>query len=89
MKMIRLAWLATPALLLVSLSLPVWPQANAISPVADRRKALNDLFHEYWEANLEHSPEFASSIGDKRYNDKISDFSVKAFNDWLATEQTS
>ena len=88
MKMIRFAWLATLALLLFPLSLPVWPQANAVSPVADRRKALNDLFQEYWEANLEHSPEFASSIGDKRYDDRISDFSVRAFNSWQATEQT-
>ena len=54
----------------------------------DRRKALNELFHEYWDANLENSPEFASTIGDSRFNDKISDVSVKAFNNWLATEQT-
>ena len=53
----------------------------------DRSKALNALFHDYWEAELKHSPEFASSIGDKRYNDQISDRSVKAINDWLAIEQ--
>ena len=41
----------------------------------DRRKALNDLFHDYWEDRLKHDPEFASSIGDKRYNDQISDYS--------------
>jgi uncharacterized protein (DUF885 family) len=60
------------------------------APVAsldDRRKALNSLFAEYWEANLKHSPEFASILGDKRYNDQVSDLSVKAFNDWLAREQ--
>jgi uncharacterized protein (DUF885 family) len=55
--------------------------------VEDRRKALNALFHDYWEANLKISPEFASSIGDKRYNDKLDDSSVKAINDWLAIEQ--
>jgi len=49
----------------------------------DRRKALNAVFHDYWEDLLEHNPEFASSIGDKRYNDKISDFSVKAVNEEL------
>src|ERR1700728_1816883 len=86
--MIRFARLAPLALFSTCLSLPVWPQANAVPPAEDRRKALNDLFHEYWEANLEHSPEFASSIGDKRYDDKISDLSVKAFNSWQATEQT-
>ncbi len=61
-------------------------QAQAApAPVEARRKALNDLFQEYWEANLEHSPEFASEIGDKRFNDRISDYSEKAENEWLAT----
>jgi uncharacterized protein (DUF885 family) len=52
-----------------------------------RRAALNGLFKEYWDADLERSPEFASTIGDKRFNDKISDYSVKAVNDWLEQEQ--
>jgi len=67
-------------------------QALSASPapaasVEDRRKALNALFHDYWEASLKHSPEFASSIGDKRYNDQIDDNSVRSINDWLAAEQ--
>ncbi|HEY1161225.1 MAG TPA: DUF885 domain-containing protein, partial [Terracidiphilus sp.] len=32
-------------------------------------------------------PEFASTLGDKRYNDQISDYSVKAYNERLAREQ--
>jgi uncharacterized protein (DUF885 family) len=48
---------------------------------------LHTLFHDYWEENLKRRPEFASALGDKRYNDQISDYSVKAVNDWLATEQ--
>jgi len=64
----------------------LWSQTS-IAPMEDRRKELNELFHEYWDANLENSPEFASTIGDSRFNDKISDVSVKAFNNWLATEQ--
>ena len=55
--------------------------------LADRRAALNDLFHDYWEDRLKHDPEFASEIGDLRYNDQISDYSVAAFNDELAREQ--
>ncbi len=55
--------------------------------LADRRKALNDLFHDYWEDLLKHDPEFASTIGDLRYNDQISDYSVQAINDGLAREQ--
>ena len=53
----------------------------------ERTKALHSLFHDYWEQNLKREPEFASTIGDKRYNDQVSDYSVKAINDWLATEQ--
>jgi uncharacterized protein (DUF885 family) len=43
-----------------------------------RRKKLNDLLAEQWEYNLRTSPEFASILGDKRYNDKLSDVSEKA-----------
>src|SRR5579863_4155633 len=70
-------------------SLPhLYAQGDAkAAPVEDRRKALNALFDQYWQANLENSPEFASIIGDKRYNDKTSDFSVRAFNAWLEREQ--
>ena len=64
------------------------PGAPAI-PVSleDRRKALNDVFRDNWEDNLKHNPEFASSIGDLRYNDQISDYSVKAVNEGLARER--
>ncbi len=57
------------------------------SSLEDRRKALSRLFADYWEDNLRHNPEFASSIGDKRYNDQISDFSVQAYNAGLQREQ--
>jgi len=53
----------------------------------DRRKALNRVFTDYWEDNLRHSPEFASTIGDKRYNDQVSDYSVRAYNETLEREQ--
>jgi uncharacterized protein (DUF885 family) len=60
--------------------------AAAASP-AERSKELDAVFHDYWEAFLKYSPETASEIGDNRYNDKISDNSVRAYNDWLAQEQ--
>ena len=47
-------------------------------------KTLNAIFSDAWEDRLKHEPEFASSIGDNRYNDQLSDFSVKAYNDSLA-----
>ena len=61
--------------------------ASAPASLADRQKALDTLFHDYWQEYLKRNPEFASSIGDKRYNDKISDYSVAAINDWLARER--
>jgi uncharacterized protein (DUF885 family) len=72
-----------PALRSQAISATPAPAAS----VEDRRKALNDLIKDYWNANLKHSPEMASRIGDKRYNDQITDYSVKALNDWLAREQ--
>ena len=64
-------------------------KSSATGPTTpeERTKALHALFHDYWEENLKREPEFASMIGDKRYNDQISDYSVKAINDWLAVEQ--
>src|SRR5256885_2500161 len=57
--------------------------ASAPSDVESRRKALNDLLHEQWEYALRRSPIFASILGDKRYNDKLDDFSQKAIDDDL------
>ena len=66
------------------------PAAVAVAnPPADleaRRKALNDLLHEQWEYTMRTSPIYASILGDKRYNDKLDDFSQAAIDDDL--EQT-
>ncbi len=43
-----------------------------------RRKLLTSLLAEQWEYNLRTNPEFASQLGDQRFNDKLSDFSEKA-----------
>jgi uncharacterized protein (DUF885 family) len=64
------------------------PSANtAPEPLDARRKALAQVFSDYWESNLRNSPEFASVIGDKRYNDQITDYSVRAYNEGLQREQ--
>ena len=73
-----LAVASTPALL---------SQALPTATVEANRKALNELFEDYWQDDLKHDPEFASSIGDNRYNDQIDDYSVAAFNEKLAREQ--
>ncbi len=76
------------ALLLLNVVPPVCGQNAAPSPLQDRRKALSGLFQQYWDENLERNPEFASTLGDKRFNDKVTDYSVKAENEWLEREQT-
>jgi uncharacterized protein (DUF885 family) len=72
-------------------ALPAQAPASAAAPapasVEANRKALNAIFDDYWQDTLKHDPEFASTLGDKRYNDQISDYSVKAVNDKLAREQ--
>jgi uncharacterized protein (DUF885 family) len=54
--------------------------APAAASVAARSKALSTLLDAIWQDRLKHSPEFASSIGDKRYNDQLTDYSAKEVN---------
>jgi uncharacterized protein (DUF885 family) len=56
----------------------------AATSVAPRSKALSALLDQIWQDRLKHSPEFASSIGDKRYNDQLTDYSAKEVNAGLA-----
>jgi uncharacterized protein (DUF885 family) len=57
---------------LTSSSVSAAPAAD----VATRVKALNSLLAEQWEYQLKESPEFATILGDYRYNDRFSDFTV-------------
>ena len=84
-----LALAASAALLapIPALRAQLTPGPGAPASLADRRQALNALFHDYWEDRLKHDPEFASEIGDLRYNDQVSDYSVAAYNDEIAREQ--
>lgn len=74
-----------PALRAQKLTLP--PENTAPAPLEARRKDLSDLIRDYWDAYLKHNPEFASVIGDTRFNAQVTDYSVDATNDWLAQEQ--
>ena len=40
-----------------------------------RRVVLQKLLEEQWETTLQQTPEFASMLGDRRYNDRVSDVS--------------
>ncbi|MEA2569565.1 MAG: hypothetical protein QOI24_1566 [Acidobacteriota bacterium] len=68
----QLAIAATLALLAIS-SFAAEPSAADLDK---RRKALADLLHEQWEYTLKVNPEFASILGDKRYNAESSDTSA-------------
>jgi uncharacterized protein (DUF885 family) len=68
----------------VSVRAQVQPPAATTSSVAQRSKELSKLFAEIWEDRLKHSPEFASFLGDKRYNDQLTDYSTQEVNASLA-----
>ena len=71
-------------LLAVAILIPaVMVAANPSADLDARRKALNDLLHEQWEYTMRTSPIYASILGDKRFNDKLDDFSQAAIDDNL------
>ncbi len=51
------------------------PQAPPQSSIESRRQQLLSLFDEEWEYELRSDPEYATALGDKRYNDRLSDHS--------------
>ena len=55
-----------------SLAAAAAPQGD----VATRVKALNELLAEQWQYQLKESPEFATVLGDYRYNDRFSDVTI-------------
>jgi uncharacterized protein (DUF885 family) len=63
--------------ILLLLSIPMMARDKPSANVEERRKQLDALLKEQWEYVLKTSPEFASILGDKRFNDKVSDVSEK------------
>jgi uncharacterized protein (DUF885 family) len=72
---------------LCALICPLLASAQPPVDVESRRKALNDLLAEQWEYTLRTSPIYASILGDKRWNDKLDDFSQQAIDDDLRENQ--
>jgi uncharacterized protein (DUF885 family) len=66
----------TMALALVAALGATTAHAAPAADVPARVKALNELLAEQWEYQLKESPEFATILGDYRYNDKFSDLSL-------------
>ena len=69
------------AVLVIAAAIGTAPPPQAVEA---RRKAFETFLEEHWEYTLSHSPEFASILGDKRWNDKVSDVSVKEIEADLA-----
>lgn len=63
------------ALLLVALFAALLARAAAQTPA----EALHQLFEEEWEWTMREYPTFASSLGDRRYNDRWADVSLAAY----------
>ena len=82
------------SLLCASAATPLHAQLRAIpaptsavptaQDIADRSRQLSRLFDDIWQDKLSHSPEYATFLGDKRFDDQLSDFSPRAVNDSLA-----
>ena len=56
---------------------------NADATLDSRRAELKHFLNDEWEYALRHSPEFATHVGDNRYNDRLSDLSDRAIADNL------
>jgi uncharacterized protein (DUF885 family) len=84
--------LPAPARIAVAVAVVVFSSAGTFAQLtiaapktaAEREKALDALFADYWQDQLKHNPEMASSLGDKRYDDQLSDYSVAAYDAGLA-----
>jgi len=72
----------TTPMLCICLALIFVPQANLAQQgdAQARRKALAGLLAEQWEYTMRTSPVWASMLGDKRWNDKLEDFSQQAID---------
>src|SRR5687768_14567854 len=77
MKKLVVAVLVVLSTMAVS-AVSIHAQELSAADLDKRRKTLMDLLHEQWEYTLRTSPEFASILGDRRYNDQVGDFSEKA-----------
>jgi uncharacterized protein (DUF885 family) len=87
LKIVRLSLVLHLSLILClvgRLSARATPRAQATAATAQagvepRRQQLLSLFDEEWEYELRSDPEFATALGDKRYNDRLSDHSPEFY----------
>ncbi len=75
------------ALIFVSLLLALARPACAETPAERQAKKLHELFDAEWQWRLREYPEFATAIGDPRYNDRLNDRSEAAIERTHAHER--
>jgi uncharacterized protein (DUF885 family) len=71
----------------VSASRPAAAGGAAASVAESRRQQLLSLLEEEWQYQLQTSPERATALGDKRYNDRLSDDSPAFFKSDIEEKQ--
>ncbi len=80
--------------LLGAVALLLAPQSSAqatpstSASIEARREQLRSLFDEEWQYVLRTSPEWATTLGDRRYNDRLSDNSPEFFQSDLEKKRT-
>jgi uncharacterized protein (DUF885 family) len=75
---------------LVSLALIIPLSAYAAGQGLEARRAeLNRVLADEWQYTLRTQPEWATQVGDSRYNDRLNDYSDKAIADQLAHSRES
>jgi uncharacterized protein (DUF885 family) len=85
---------ALGGIILVCALMQMFPQfssaqtnAPATASVESRRQQLLSLFDEQWQYTLRCNPEWATMLGDNRYNDRLSDESPEFFQSELDQER--
>ena len=64
-------------LIILMIATSVFGETNSASSLDKRRHELAKLLDEQWQYVLRTNPEYASILGDKRYNDQVSDNSLE------------
>jgi uncharacterized protein (DUF885 family) len=63
---------------------PLTPAPGTNPDAASRSRNLARLCNDIWQDKLRHGPEYATYLGDKRYDAELTDYSPRAVNDSLA-----
>ena len=66
-----------------SAAVPALAAQSLNQDAAARSWALSGLLNDIWQDKLKHNPEYATYLGDKRYDTQLTDYSPREFNNSL------